>query len=167
MWKQNADTKGELTSTEEPVRPVGNGASNEGAARQRPAASDQATIGKGIVVKGEVSGADAVFVDGRVEGSIYIPGERVTVGRHGSVVGATQGSPCITAREVVIMGTVTGDIAAGERVDLRAGGSLSGDVTTVRVSIEDGAYFHGGIDIRPEDSKTIAAAARFEAAQPA
>jgi cytoskeletal protein CcmA (bactofilin family) len=140
----------------------------EVAARPRHPAPDQATIGKGVVVKGYVTGVDPVFVDGRVEGSIQITGERVTVGKSGTVVGRPGSSmACIAAREIVILGTVTGNIAAGERVDIRAGASLTGDVTTVRVSIEDGAFFRGGIDIRREDPKTVSAAPLFDAVQPA
>jgi cytoskeletal protein CcmA (bactofilin family) len=169
MWKPRSNAVGEVETsfTPEPVRPPVSVAPSEVAARPKPAASDQATIGKGIVVKGDVMGADQVFVDGRVEGSIQIPGERVTVGKTGMVVGrAGSGTACIAAREIVILGTVTGNIAAGERVDIRAGGSLTGDVTTVRVSIEDGAFFRGGIDIRREDPKTVPATPRFDAVQP-
>lgn len=169
MWKSRTSTVGgdETNFTPEPVRPpVSQAPPVELAARPRPM-PDQATIGNGIVVKGDVTGADPVYIDGRVEGTIQIPGERVTVGKSGTVVGrAGSGMPCITAREIVILGTVTGDIAAGDRVDIRAGGSLTGDVTTVRVSIEDGAFFRGGIDIRREDPKTIPAGARFEVVQP-
>lgn len=167
MWKPRASAaESDLSSTPEPVRPAPSAAQAE-PARQRIAAPDQAVIGKGVTLKGEVTGSDPVFVDGRVEGAIHIPGERVTVGKNGSVVGRSGGgAPCITAREIVILGSVTGDISAGERVDIRAGATLTGNVTTVRVSIEDGAYFRGGIDIRKEDPKTIAAAARIEEVQP-
>ncbi|HUY94323.1 MAG TPA: polymer-forming cytoskeletal protein [Terracidiphilus sp.] len=155
-----------MSSNPEPVRAAPSVAQAE-PARQRTAAPDQAVIGKGVTLKGEVTGSDPVFVDGRVEGAIHIPGERVTVGKNGSVVGRSgSGAACITAREIVILGSVTGDISAGERVDLRAGASLTGNVTTARVSIEDGAYFRGGIDIRKEDPNTVPAAARFEAVQP-
>ncbi len=165
MWIQRENTvavpDSSLSPTPNPVRP----ATSDGI-RQRPGTPDLAGIGKGIVVKGEGTGVHSVYVDGRLEGSIQIPSERVTVGSNGTVVGRTGSVPCITAREIEIIGTVTGDIAASERVEIRAGGSLTGDVTTVRVSIEDGAYFRGGIDIRREEPLTIAVAARFEAVQP-
>lgn len=168
MWKQrpNGVDGVEPSRTPEPARPPVNGAVTESAARPQPATQDRAAIGKGIVVKGDITGADPVHIDGRVEGTIQIPSERVTVGKGGTVVGITGGAPCITAREIVVLGTVTGDISAGERVEIRAGASLTGDVTTIRVSIEDGAYFRGGIDIRREDPKTISAAARLKTVQP-
>lgn len=168
MWKQRSSAVDgrEPSFTPEPTHAVASAAVSE-PARPKPPIPDQGAIGKGIVVKGDVTGADPVFVDGRVEGTIHIPGERVTVGKNGTVAGRMgSGAACIMAREIVILGSVTGDIAASERVDIRAGGSLTGNVSTVRVSIEDGAFFRGGIDIRREDPKTIAAAARFEAVQP-
>jgi len=106
------------------------------------AVSDQATIGKSLVIKGEVTGSESLYIDGRVEGSIHLPGNRVTVGRNG-VIAAN-----ITAREAVILGKVRGNVSATDRVDIRNEGSLTGDVIAQRISIEDGAFFKGGIDIR-------------------
>jgi cytoskeletal protein CcmA (bactofilin family) len=75
--------------------------------------------------------------------------EKVTIGRNGQV------SANITAREIVVLGKVRGNVSATDRVDIRAEGSLSGDVAAARISIEDGAYFKGGIDIRKPDAKTL------------
>ena len=104
--------------------------------------ADQATIGKSLVIKGEVTGSESLYIDGRVEGSISLSGNRVTVGRNG-VVAAN-----ISAREIVVLGKVRGNLTASDRVDIRSDGSLTGDVIAARISIEDGAYFKGGIDIR-------------------
>src|SRR5450755_3734005 len=115
------------------------------AATPRPVAattSDQATIGKSLVIKGEVTGSESLYIDGRVEGSINLSGNRVTIGRNG-VVAAN-----INAREIVVLGKVRGNITASDRVDIRSDGSLTGDVIAARISIEDGAFFKGGIDIR-------------------
>jgi len=106
------------------------------------ATSEQATIGKSLVIKGEVTGSESLYIDGRVEGSINLPGNRVTVGRNG-VVAAN-----VTAREIVVQGKVRGNMTASDRVDISNEGSLTGDVVAQRISIEDGAYFKGGIDIR-------------------
>jgi cytoskeletal protein CcmA (bactofilin family) len=120
---------------------------------------EQATIGKSLVVKGEVSGSESLYIDGKVEGTINLPGNRVTVGRNGQVAAN------ILAREVVVLGKVRGNVNASDRVDIRSEGSLTGDVAAARISIEDGAYFKGGIDIRkPGEAKnghppTIAEAA--------
>jgi cytoskeletal protein CcmA (bactofilin family) len=104
--------------------------------------ADQATIGKSLVIKGEVTGSESLYIDGRVEGSISLAGNRVTIGRNG-VVAAN-----INAREIVVLGKVRGNLTASDRVDIRSDGSLTGDVIAARISIEDGAYFKGGIDIR-------------------
>ncbi|HEX3571249.1 MAG TPA: polymer-forming cytoskeletal protein [Acidobacteriaceae bacterium] len=158
MWKPN-QTGPNTPATPEPSRPTPPAASpasfESGAARPAtgsaaPAASsgEQATIGKSLVVKGEVSGSESLYIDGKVEGAINLPGNRVTVGRNGQVAAN------IMAREVVVLGKVRGNINASDRVDIRSEGSLTGDVAAARISIEDGAYFKGGIDIRkPGDNK--------------
>ena len=104
---------------------------------------EQCSIGKSLVIKGEVSGSESLFIDGRVEGSITLSGgaTRVTIGKNG-VVAAN-----LSAREVVVMGKLQGSVMASERLDIRSEGSLTGDVVTQRISIEEGAYFKGGIDI--------------------
>jgi len=126
-------------------------------------AGDQATIGKGLLVKGEITGSESLYIDGKVEGSINLPGNRVTVGRNGQVAAS------ITAREIVVLGKIRGNVSATDRVDIRAEGSLSGDVSAARISIEDGAFFKGGIDIRKPEPKAAPATAQVapEAPKPA
>lgn len=114
--------------------------------------NEQATIGKSLVIKGEVTGSEALYIDGRVEGSINLTGNRVTVGRNGVVTAN------ISAREVVVIGKVKGNLTATDRVDIRNEGSLIGDVIAQRISIEDGAYFKGGIDIQKPAQKANGAA---------
>jgi cytoskeletal protein CcmA (bactofilin family) len=108
---------------------------------------EQATIGRTLVIKGEISGAEALYIDGRIEGKISMPDNRVTIGRNGSV------QANITAREVVVMGKVSGNIECSDRVDIRSEGSVTGDVSTVRISVEDGAVLKGGIQVRSADHK--------------
>ncbi len=131
----------------------------------RPAApplntQEQATLGKSLVIKGEVTGSESLYIDGRVEGSINLPGNRVTVGRNG-VVAAN-----ISAREIVVLGKVRGNMTASDRVDIRGEGSLTGDVVAQRISIEDGAYFKGGIDIRKPGQKVNGEAKDTAASSP-
>jgi cytoskeletal protein CcmA (bactofilin family) len=164
MWKQKPEdpTFASHVPVPDPLRPVV-ARHAETIAPVQPVASSagHSSIGKGITVRGEISGADGLYVDGTVEGTICIPGERVTVGREGRVIAphSAGSAPCIQAREIVILGAITGNIEAQDRVDMRAQASLSGDVSTRRVSIEDGAYFRGGIDIlrdpAPPDSPTV------------
>ena len=105
---------------------------------------DQATIGRTLYIKGEVSGSEALYIDGRIEGKITMPDSRVTIGRNGKVDASIQ------AREVVVMGKVTGNIECSDRVDIRAEGSVHGDISTARISVEDGAGLKGGIQVRSE-----------------
>jgi len=108
---------------------------------------DQANIGRTLVIKGEVSGAESLFVDGRVEGTISFPDNRVTVGRNGNVTAN------ITAKEVVIMGKVQGNVECADRLDVRSEGVLAGDVITHRISIEEGAILKGGVEVRNPEKK--------------
>jgi cytoskeletal protein CcmA (bactofilin family) len=105
---------------------------------------DQATIGRTLFIKGEVSGSEALYIDGRVEGKITMPESRVTIGRNGTVDASIQ------AREVVIMGKVTGNVQCSDRVDIRSEGSVTGDISTARISVEDGAALKGGIQVHAE-----------------
>ena len=105
------------------------------------AADDPATIGRSLQIKGEVIGSESLYIDGKVEGAITLPGSRVTISRNAQV------SANITAREVVVFGKVRGNIHASDRVDLRSEGSVTGDVTAQRITIGDGAFFDGGIHI--------------------
>jgi cytoskeletal protein CcmA (bactofilin family) len=136
----------------EPTRPVSPAPAPE-PVRAAPAPGDQATIGKGLYIKGEITGSESLYVDGKVDGSINLAGNRVTVGRNGQVAAS------INAREIVVLGKVRGNITATDRVDIRAEGALTGDVAAARISIEDGAFFKGGIDIRKAETKQAAAPA--------
>jgi len=106
------------------------------------AAMVQATLGATMIVKGELSGSQAFYVDGRVEGSIRFPNHRVTIGRSAVVLAS------IEAKEVVIMGTVTGNIDCNDRVDIRSEAVLTGDVMTQRISIDEGALVKGSVEVR-------------------
>ena len=155
MWKpaQSAPINHTPTPTPEPIRPMSIPTPAPEPARPAPVSTgEQATVGKGLFIKGEITGSESLFVDGKVEGSINLPGNRVTIGRNGQVAAN------ITAREIVVLGKVRGNVTATDRVDIRAEGSLSGDVAAARISIEDGAFFKGGIDIRKPDAKGAAPA---------
>jgi len=147
MWKPSQSEPQNTVSNPEPPRPAPVTPVHDPASRAGATAGDQAVIGKGLFVKGEITGTESLYIDGKVEGSISLPGNRVTIGRNGQVTAS------ITAREVVVLGKVRGNVSATDRVDIRAEGALSGDVTAARISIEDGAFFKGGIDIRKPDGK--------------
>ena len=107
-----------------------------------PSAQNQySMIGKSIQVKGEIVSSDPVYIYGRIEGSIDAEGNRVTVGKEGTV------KANVNAREVVIMGDLCGNVDAEYRVEIRGDGSVLGDLATHRLFIEDGAVLRGRIDV--------------------
>jgi cytoskeletal protein CcmA (bactofilin family) len=163
MWKPSQpEPQSPPAAPPEPVRPAAPAAASvESANRAAVSSADQASISKGLSVKGEITGSESLFIDGKVEGSITLDGNRVTVGRNGQVAAS------ITAREVVVLGKVRGNVTASDRVDIRAEGALTGDVAAARISIEDGAFFKGGIDIRKPDQKPASATAATVASTPA
>ncbi len=107
-----------------------------------------AHIGKSVVIKGELSGSEDLYLDGEVEGSIELTGHSITVGPNGRV------KANIHAREVVILGKVNGNVNGEERVEVKRSGVLSGDISTQRILIEDGAYFKGSIDVHKDPAKS-------------
>jgi cytoskeletal protein CcmA (bactofilin family) len=154
-----------LQSSDSPFSKSGSPASNPNAynpVKTVTAPVDQATIGRTLVIKGEISGSEALYIDGRIEGKILMPESRVTIGRNGKVDASIQ------AKEVVVMGKVTGNIDCSDRVDIRSEGSVHGDISTVRISVEDGASLKGGIQVRNEQKhKEIPQAQAQTPAKPA
>src|SRR3954470_17342658 len=108
---------------------------------------EQATIGRSVVIKGEVSGSESLYIDGRIEGTVNFAEHRVTIGRNGTVAAN------INAREMVILGKVQGNIQVTDRLDIRSEGSLTGDVITQRISVEDGAILKGSVQVRAVEHK--------------
>lgn len=108
---------------------------------------NQTYIARSVVIKGEVSGTEPLFIDGRVEGKLHFPEHRVTIGRNGNVTAN------ILGKEVVIMGKVQGNVECADRLDVRSEGVLAGDVITHRISIEEGAILKGGVEVRNPEKK--------------
>ncbi len=100
-----------------------------------------AWLGPNIQVKGEISGNEDLHVDGKVEGPISLGGHRLTVGRTANVSADT------VAREVIVYGKVAGNLRARDRIEIKKDGSVTGDLNTARIMIEEGAYFKGSIEI--------------------
>lgn len=113
---------------------------------------DFAHIGKSVRIKGELSGSEDIYLDGEVEGSIQLSGNSITVGPNGRV------RADVSARNVIVSGSLDGNIQASERTEFRKSATVSGDVQTRRIAIEDGAYFKGKLEILP-DAKPVSSAA--------
>jgi cytoskeletal protein CcmA (bactofilin family) len=112
-----------------------------------------ATIGKAVKIIGQIFTKEDLNVDGDVEGTIESTDNKVTIGTTGRVQAS------VKAREVVIFGQVQGNVEAADKVDIRREAKLVGDITTARISIEDGALFKGSIDIRKPEPKPAGATA--------
>jgi cytoskeletal protein CcmA (bactofilin family) len=111
-----------------------------------PLARTLALLGSTIVVKGEITSDEDLQIDGRVEGPVSLRGNRLTVGRSGQL------NSEVTAREVIVYGNVSGNLRARDRVEIKKDGRVIGDIATARISIEDGAYFKGHIEIEHTQS---------------
>ena len=119
------------------------------AIRPLGATADRATarLGASLHVKGEISGNEDLVIDGSVEGLIQLDERKLTVGATAKVTAD------IIAREVVVFGTVKGNLRAKDRIEIKKDGSVNGDLTTARIMIEDGAYFKGSIEIDKTEQK--------------
>ena len=112
-----------------------------------------AVIGKSVMIKGQIFSREDLTIDGEVDGSVELQEHRLTVGPHGKLQAG------VKAREIVVLGTIHGNVEASDKIDIRKDAKLVGDIKTARIVIEDGAYFKGSIDItRPEISKPVASA---------
>jgi cytoskeletal protein CcmA (bactofilin family) len=114
-----------------------------------------------VVLKGQIYGREDLTIDGEVEGTVELQEHRLTIGPNGKVVAT------IKAREIVVLGTVHGNVETREKIDIRKEAKVVGDIRTARIVIEDGAYFKGSIDIvRAETPKPAAQPAAQPAAAP-
>lgn len=160
MWKTRKDEEPAINPVKE-VSPVATPIERKPFEPEREAAfrSGMAHIGKSVLVKGELSGNEDLYIDGEVEGTVELRDHNLTVGPNGRVKAS------LNAKEVTILGKVQGNVRASDRVDIRKSASLVGDIAAARINIEDGAYIKGSIDIqrpevaRAEASKAAAAAA--------
>lgn len=120
-----------------------------------------AHIGKSVVIKGQLSGSEDLYLDGEVEGTVDLPGHTLTVGPSGRI------RAHMTARIIVIQGTVTGNVRATDKVELKNTAALTGDIATKRIAIDDGAFFKGGVDIQKESPVETKAASSATSANAA
>jgi cytoskeletal protein CcmA (bactofilin family) len=106
-----------------------------------PLSADLAQIGKSVVIKGELSGNEDLYVDGQIEGSITLKSYSLTVGPNGEVKASVE------VKGIIVQGKLEGNVQATDCVELRKSAVVTGDITTQRISIEEGAYLKGKIDI--------------------
>ena len=144
MWNKQSEAPTPSTSQWQPPQPAP--AATSAGIRTSPSVSNAADrslscLGASLEIKGKISGEEDVQIVGKVEGSVALNGQRLTVGRSGKL------NSEVWARDVVVYGNLTGNIHASDRVEIKKDGSVTGDITTARISVEDGAYFKGRIEI--------------------
>jgi len=120
------------------------------ASRLSPSTRNSARLGASLEIKGHITGAEDLQIDGKVDGPISLHGHELTVGPKANL------NSEIHAGQVIVYGKVVGNVHARERVDVKTDGSIIGDISTARISIEDGAHFKGRIEIDPTKSQAAA-----------
>jgi len=122
--------------------------------RPEPTTRLGAIIGKTVSVKGTVTGREDIQVDGRIDGDVDLPENRCTIGAGGHIQGG------VRAREVVVLGSVNGNLEASERIEIRRNARVIGDLKAARLVMEDESYFKGNVDtIKTEAPKPAPAPA--------
>jgi cytoskeletal protein CcmA (bactofilin family) len=146
--------------TNQPPKPApatweGTNAMSTDAMRPLGATADRATarLGASLHVKGEITGNEDLLIDGSVEGLVQLDEKKLTVGATAKLTAD------IIAREVVVYGSVKGNLRAKDRIEIKKDGSVHGDLTTARIMIEDGAYFKGSIEIDKSAEKESSSSA--------
>jgi len=114
-------------------------------------------IGKSVVIKGELTGSEDLTIEGHVEGKIELRQNILTIGPNGKIKAQ------VFAKAVIVLGEVNGNVTATEKVDIRDGGSVDGDIISPRVAIAEGAHFRGSVDMQ----RKAGAAPQEKAAKPA
>ena len=109
-------------------------------------------IGKSVIIKGELSGSEDLTIEGHVEGKIDLKGNVLTIGPNGKIKAE------VFAKAVVVLGEVTGNVTASEKVDIRDNGSVDGDIASPRVAIAEGAHFRGSVDMQRAGAQAPATA---------
>jgi cytoskeletal protein CcmA (bactofilin family) len=120
---------------------------------------DIVNIGKSVVIKGELNGSEDLTIEGHVEGTIQLRDHVLTIGPNGKIKAQ------VFAKSVIVLGEVTGNVTASEKVDIRDNGSVDGDIVSPRVAIAEGAHFRGSVDMQRKGAEKAQPAAK-PSAQP-
>jgi cytoskeletal protein CcmA (bactofilin family) len=146
MWKRDEAVK----PTTQPAAPAAPVAPTQQASapvpQQQPEPRrmdrDMVHIGKSVVIKGELAGSEDLTIEGHVEGKIELKDHVLTIGPNGKIKAQ------VFAKAVIVLGEVNGNVSATEKVDIRDGGSVDGDIISPRVAIAEGAHFRGSVDMQ-------------------
>ena len=164
MWREKK-TRPEVVPSVEPVAPppppymeTPMNETTSKVASTTPASQRHTVFGQTVALRGELSANEDLLIEGQFEGTLSLEDHCLTVGTEGQVKAE------IRARQVVILGTITGKVTAREKVEIRRSGHLVGDLMSGAVAIEEGAYFKGSIDILREEGKESPRSKSFQGA---
>jgi cytoskeletal protein CcmA (bactofilin family) len=156
MWKRDESVKPATPPAPAPAAPAAPAVSVPAANSERRTQTlqgENVNIGKSVVIKGELSGSEDLTIEGNVEGRIELKENILTIGPNGKIRAE------VFAKSVIVLGEVTGNVTASEKVDIRDNGSVDGDITSPRVAIAEGAHFRGSVDMQRAGAKPAPAAA--------
>ena len=158
MWKRDEAVRpaSGQPAAPQPAAPVAAGAPGPRPETSHNMEKDIVNIGKSVVIKGELNGSEDLTIEGHVEGTIQLREHVLTIGPNGKIKAQ------VFAKSVIVLGEVTGNVTASEKVDIRDKGSVDGDIVSPRVAIAEGAHFRGSVDMQRKG----AAAGQPSAAKP-
>ena len=155
MWKRDESVKPATPPAPTPAAPAPPAVSVPAASSERRTQTlqgENVNIGKSVVIKGELSGSEDLTIEGNVEGRIELKENILTIGPNGKIRAE------VFAKSVIVLGEVSGNVTASEKVDIRDNGSVDGDITSPRVAIAEGAHFRGSVDMQRGGQKPAATA---------
>jgi len=142
MWKRDEAVRpasGQPAAAPQPVTPSATGPRPDAPHHME---KDIVNIGKSVVIKGELNGSEDLTIEGHVEGTIQLRDNVLTIGPNGRIKAQ------VFAKSVIVLGEVTGNVTASDKVDIRDNGSVDGDIVSPRVAIAEGAHFRGSVDMQ-------------------
>ena len=154
MWKRDESVKPATPPAPSPAAaPVASASATPAVGEPRTQLGrDNVNIGKSVIIKGELSGSEDLTIEGHVEGRIDLKDNVLTIGPNGKIKAE------VFAKSVVVLGEVTGNVTASEKVDIRDNGSVDGDIASPRVAIAEGAHFRGSVDMQRAGANKVAGA---------
>ena len=161
MWKRDEAVRpasGQPAAPQAPQAPAAAGAPAPRAEASQNRERDIVNIGKSVVIKGELNGSEDLTIEGQVEGTIQLRDHVLTIGANGRIKAQ------VFAKAVIVLGEVTGNVTATDKVDIRDNGSVDGDIVAPRVAIAEGAHFRGSVDMQRKGGQAAQAAAKPAAA---
>jgi len=152
MWKRDEAVRpvsgGQPVAAAQPPAPAPAGIAGSRPETNHLMEKDIVNIGKSVVIKGELNGSEDLTIEGHVEGTIQMRDHVLTIGPNGKIKAQ------VFAKAVIVLGEVTGNVTASDKVDIRDNGSVDGDIISPRVAIAEGAHFRGSVDMQRAGQKT-------------